>query len=116
MKLTVVFTLVTLALCCYSASAVLSVAGSLVSNLVPNVMPNRVPVPFSVLTDLVGGVQGCVNQLTPKALSALHRVLVSPPSFSPILKLSSIYQSPTNLDFLLINIEWKCYREKNDPN
>ncbi|XP_043376629.1 secretoglobin family 3A member 2 [Chelonia mydas] len=75
MKLTVVFTLVTLALCCYSASAVLGVAGSLVSNLVPDVVPNRVPVPFSVLTDLVGGVQGCVNQLTPKALSALHRVL-----------------------------------------
>ncbi|XP_065264994.1 secretoglobin family 3A member 2-like [Emys orbicularis] len=69
MKLTVVFTLVTLALCCYSASALL------VDNLLPNVVPNVVSVPVGVLTDLVTGVQGCVNELTPKALSALNRVL-----------------------------------------
>ncbi|XP_038267828.1 secretoglobin family 3A member 2-like [Dermochelys coriacea] len=75
MKLTVVFMLVTLALRCYSASAVLDMAGSLVSNVVPNMVPNLVSVPFSVLTDLVGGVQGCVNQLTPKVLSALNRAL-----------------------------------------
>ncbi|XP_053894399.1 secretoglobin family 3A member 2-like [Malaclemys terrapin pileata] len=65
MKLTVVFTLVTLAVCCYSASAL----------LVDSLLPNVVSVPVDVLNDLIGGVQGCVNELTPKALSALNRVL-----------------------------------------
>ncbi|XP_039339366.1 secretoglobin family 3A member 2 [Mauremys reevesii] len=69
MKLIVVFTLVTLALCCYSASALL------VDTVVSNTVPTLVSVPFDVLKDLIEGVQGCVNELTPKALSALTRLL-----------------------------------------
>ncbi|XP_050817778.1 secretoglobin family 3A member 2 isoform X4 [Gopherus flavomarginatus] len=65
MKLTVVFTVVTLALCCYSASALL------VDTVGSNVLPTLLSVPIEVLKGLIEGVQGCVNELSPEVVSAL---------------------------------------------